>query len=133
MNDENNLALIVTIVKKGWGDNVVKASRKAGAKGGTIIFGRGTGVHENKSLLGMLIEPEKEIVLTLAESENAEAIVDLISEDVGLHKPGLGLGFVIPVKQVFGTAQIICDKDNRCELHMMEEEEGSEETEKEKH
>ncbi|MDG6243822.1 MAG: P-II family nitrogen regulator [Methanolobus sp.] len=132
MNDESNLVLVVTIVKKGWGDKVVKASRKAGAKGGTIFFGRGTGVHENKSLLGMLIEPEKEMVLTLAESENADAIVDFIREEVRLEKPGRGLGFVIPVNQVFGTAHIICDQDNSCKLHILEEEEGAEEKEEEK-
>ncbi len=35
--------LIVTIVNKGWGDIVVEASIKAGAEGGTILFGRGVG------------------------------------------------------------------------------------------
>ncbi|MBP1909115.1 P-II family nitrogen regulator [Methanolobus bombayensis] len=122
MNDEYDPVLIVSIVKKGWGDEVVKASRKAGAKGGTIVFGRGTGVHENKKLLGMLIEPEKEIVLTLAESKNARGIIDIINEDVGLNKSGIGLGFVIPVKEVFGTANIVCDVDNQCKLNIMEEE-----------
>lgn len=121
MNDGSNVVLIVSIVKKGWGDDIVKASCKAGAKGGTIVFGRGTGVHENKKLLGMLIEPEKEIVLTLAESENASRIIDSINEDVGLNKSGLGLGFVIPVKEVFGTAHIICDADNQCKLNIMED------------
>lgn len=121
MNDGSNLVLIVTIVKKGWGDDVVNASQKAGAKGGTIVFGRGTGVHENKKLFGMLIEPEKEIVLTLAESENSSAIIESINEAVCLNKPGLGLGFVVPVKEVFGTANIICDADNNCELQINEE------------
>jgi nitrogen regulatory protein PII len=117
MSDENDLVLIVTIVKKGWGDKVVKASRKAGARGGTIIFGRGTGVHENKSLLGMLIEPEKEIVLTLSEHSNADAIIDSINSNVGLNKPGCGLGFVVPLEKVFGTAHILCDLHQQCDLH----------------
>lgn len=125
MYDENDLILIVTIVKKGWGDKVVKASRKAGAKGGTIIFGRGTGVHENKSLLGMLIEPEKEIVFTIAESINVDNIIDTISQEVGLNKPGQGLGFVVPLDRVFGTAQILCDLHQGCRLHVTEDEEES--------
>jgi len=33
--------LIVTIVKKGWGDSVLQASIKAGADGGTVMIGRG--------------------------------------------------------------------------------------------
>lgn len=123
MYGENDLVLIVTIVKKGWGDKVVKASRKAGAKGGTIIFGRGTGVHENKSLLGMLIEPEKEVVFTVAESASADSIVESISEDVGLNKPGYGLGFVVPLERVFGTAHILCDLHQQCEHSGTEDEE----------
>ncbi|MDI3540168.1 MAG: hypothetical protein PWP14_1906 [Methanolobus sp.] len=115
MYDENDLILIVTIVKKGWGDKVVKASRKAGAKGGTIIFGRGTGVHENKSLLGMLIEPEKEVVFTIAEAVSVDNIIESINVDVGLNKPGCGLGFVVPLDRVFGTAQILCDLHQHCE------------------
>lgn len=125
MYDENDLILIVTIVKKGWGDKVVKASRKAGAKGGTIIFGRGTGVHENKSLLGMLIEPEKEVVFTIAESISVDNIIDIISQEVGLNKPGQGLGFVVPLDRVFGTAQILCDLHQGCRLHVTEDEEES--------
>jgi nitrogen regulatory protein PII len=125
MSNENDLVLIVTIVKKGWGDKVVKASRKAGARGGTIIFGRGTGVHENKSLLGMLIEPEKEIVLTLTESASADSIVEFISKDVGLDKPGCGLGFVVPLERVFGTAHILCDLHQQCDLHPPLAEEAS--------
>ena len=35
-------SLIITIVRKGWGDKVLEASMKAGAEGGTIFMGRGT-------------------------------------------------------------------------------------------
>jgi hypothetical protein len=40
-----NVSLIVSIVRKGWGDTVLEASVKAGAHGGTILFGRGAGIH----------------------------------------------------------------------------------------
>lgn len=124
MSDGNDLVLVVTIVKKGWGDRVVIASRKAGAKGGTIVFGRGTGVHENKSLLGILIEPEKEIVLTIAESANADAIVDSINKDAGLDKSGCGLGFVVPLEKVFGTAHVTCELQQQCNLYNEDKEEA---------
>ena len=51
--------LIVTIVKKGFSEQIIQASIKAGAKGGTVLFGRGTGIHEKKKILGIPIEPEK--------------------------------------------------------------------------
>lgn len=99
--------LIVTIVKKGWSDTVVKASRKAGAKGGTIISGRGTGAHEQKTFFGMLLEPEKEIVLTIAESKDVEKIVECIMMDAKISIPGHGLGFVVPIENIFGTAHML--------------------------
>jgi hypothetical protein len=43
---EESMALLVTIVRKSWGDRVLEASVKAGASGGTVIFGRGRGIHE---------------------------------------------------------------------------------------
>ncbi len=110
MSQENQFSLVVTIVKKGWGDKVVTASRKAGAKGGTILFGRGTGVHENKSLLGLMIEPEKEIVLTIVEAGITDEIIEAI-KDSGINDPGCGIGFVVPLDSVFGTAHVLCALD----------------------
>ncbi len=102
MSNEKDFVLIVTIVKKGWGDEVIKASKKAGAQGGTILFGRGTGIHENKSILGLMIEPEKEIVLTIAESSIEDDIRNSIIKTINLDEPGKGIGFVISLDKVFG-------------------------------
>ncbi|HII92100.1 MAG TPA: P-II family nitrogen regulator [Methanosarcina sp.] len=102
MCNERDFVLIVTIVKKGWGDEVIKASRKAGAQGGTILFGRGTGIHENKSILGLMIEPEKEIVLTIVDSSIEDDIRNSIIKAINLNEPGMGIGFVVSLDKVFG-------------------------------
>lgn len=102
MCNERDFVLIVTIVKKGWGDEVIKASRKAGAQGGTILFGRGTGIHENKSILGLMIEPEKEIVLTIADSSIEDDVRNNIIKAINLNEPGMGIGFVVSLDKVFG-------------------------------
>jgi nitrogen regulatory protein P-II 1 len=102
MCNKSEFVLIVTIVKKGWGDEVIKASRKAGAQGGTILFGRGTGIHENKKILGLMIEPEKEIVLTIAKSDIEEDIRNSIIDAINLNEPGTGIGFVVSLDKVFG-------------------------------
>jgi nitrogen regulatory protein P-II 1 len=106
---ETDFVLIVTIVKKGWGDEVIKASKKAGARGGTILFGRGTGIHEDKSILGLMIEPEKEIVLTIAESTLADHIAYSIIETVKLNEPGTGVGFIVSLEKLFGISHMHCD------------------------
>jgi nitrogen regulatory protein PII len=109
MSNEGDFVLIVTIVKKGWGDDVIKASRKAGAQGGTILFGRGTGIHENKSILGLMIEPEKEIVFTIVESSMTDSVLNSVTEAVKLDEPGTGVGFVVPIEKVFGISRYFCE------------------------
>ena len=71
-------SLIVSIVRKGWGNTVLEASVKAGATGGTVLLGRGIGVNETESIFGIPIEPEKEIVLTLVPKSETEQILDEI-------------------------------------------------------
>lgn len=94
--------LIVTIVNKGEAENVVDASRKAGAEGGTIMFGRGTGIHEHAKLFGITIEPEKEIVLTLIDRQKSAEVLEAITNEVKLNKPGKGIAFVLEVEKVVG-------------------------------
>ncbi len=100
-----DMSLIVTIVRKGWGDTVLESSMKAGASGGTIMFGRGLGVNETQKILGIQIEPEKEIVLSVVQRSEATAILHEIVRVTDLEKPGTGIAFVIPVQDVVGVAE----------------------------
>jgi nitrogen regulatory protein PII len=97
-------SLIVTIVRKGWGSSVLQASVKAGARGGTVLLGRGAGVHEREKIFGMSIEPEKEIVLTIVQSEQVEAILGEIMRAAELNDAGHGMAFVVPVRHIVGVA-----------------------------
>lgn len=101
--------LIVTIVKKGWAEKIISAAKCAGARGGTIVQGRGVGVHEQKKLLGIPIEPEKEIILTLVHKDKVTAVLKEIVEAGQLEKPGTGIGFVLDVEKVVGIVSLIED------------------------
>jgi nitrogen regulatory protein PII len=94
--------LIVTIVNKGKAEKVVDISRQAGAEGGTILYGHGTAV---RLLLGISIEPEKEIVLTLIEKEKAQAVLAAIVKEMALNEPHKGIAFVISLDQVVGISK----------------------------
>jgi nitrogen regulatory protein PII len=102
----SDISLIVTIVPKGWGNTVLEASVRAGAHGGTILFGRGSGIHEHQTLLGIPIEPEKEIVLTVTYSNTTENILNEIVRVADLNKPGTGIAFVVPVDKVVGATHL---------------------------
>ena len=101
------VSLIITIVREGWGDKVLTASMKAGAAGGTILMGRGLGVHEQQKILGIPIEPEKEIVLSVVYTDKSEAILQEIVQACELEKPGAGIAFVVPVKKVVGVSHLL--------------------------
>jgi nitrogen regulatory protein PII len=108
MNEEKILYdLIITIVNKGDSEKVVDASKKAGAEGGTIINGRGTGIHEQAKLFNILIEPEKEVVLTLITRDKTEAVLDAINEGAGLNTPGKGIAFVLEVEKTVGINHLL--------------------------
>jgi nitrogen regulatory protein PII len=93
---------IFVIVDKGKAVDVVEAAQNAGAKGATVINGRGSGIHETSKIFAFDIEPEKEIVLILTEKEITEQVCDAIVEKTGLDAPGKGIMFVQNVKKVYG-------------------------------
>ena len=100
-------SLIVSIVRKGWGSTVLEASVTAGARGGTVLFGRGAGINEQEKIFGMSIEPEKEIVLTVARSDRIDAILEEIVRAADLNDTGRGIAFVLPVEKVVGVAHFM--------------------------
>ncbi|MDD4924050.1 MAG: P-II family nitrogen regulator [Dehalococcoidales bacterium] len=101
---ESGIYLIVTVVNKGWGEKVLETSMKAGATGGTIVLGRGMGIHEQRTLLGISLEPEKEIVLSAVRSDEREAILKEIVAATELEKPGAGIAFTLPIDKIFGIS-----------------------------
>lgn len=102
-----NTSLIVTIVRRGWGSTVLEASVAAGARGGTVLGGRGAGINEKEKIFGLSIEPEKEIVFTLVPTARVDTILDAIVESADLNDVGRGIAFVLPVDKVVGVAHFL--------------------------
>jgi nitrogen regulatory protein PII len=107
-----NASLIVSIVRKGWGSTVLEASVKAGARGGTVLFGRGAGINEQEKIFGISIEPEKEIVLTVAYSDRIDSILEEIVRSADLSSTGKGIAFVVPIDKVVGVAHFMAHAGN---------------------
>ncbi|MGF1671386.1 MAG: P-II family nitrogen regulator [Balneolaceae bacterium] len=102
MEQKVDFNLIVSIINKGHCGTVIDASRSAGAEGGTIINGRGSGIHEKAKLFSFSIEPEKDIVLTLVPKEITETVLEAIVKAVNLNEPGNGIAFIIEVEKTAG-------------------------------
>ena len=96
---------ITVIVEKGRAELAVEAAARAGAKGGTILNGRGAGVHETKKLFNLDFEPEREMALILAAAADSDAIVEAIRKDLDLDVPGMGILFVQEVTRAYGLVE----------------------------
>lgn len=94
--------LIITIVNKGKAEEVIDSATAAGARGGTILNARGSGIHETSKVFNMEIEPEKETVLILCKKEVTKGIVEAIYKNLELEKPGNGIIFVQDVNSAYG-------------------------------
>ncbi|NLW52418.1 MAG: P-II family nitrogen regulator [Tissierellia bacterium] len=94
--------LIITIVNRGKAEDVIDAAKEKGARGGTIMNARGSGVNENFKVFNMDIEPEKEMVLVIVKEDIFSDIVSNIEQKLELSEPGNGIIFVQDLKRVYG-------------------------------
>lgn len=95
---ENAKALFI-IVNAGFAEEIVEIARQEGASGATIINARG----ENKKkqmILGITIDSEKEVVLTVVERKVAISIMEKVKEIAGLDSPAHGVCFFMPVEKM---------------------------------
>ncbi|MDD3427693.1 MAG: P-II family nitrogen regulator, partial [Caldisericia bacterium] len=91
---------------KGKAEEVIDAATKAGSKGGTIINGRWSGISETTKLFSMEIEPEKELVIILSESEMTDSIVLSIREKLRIDEPGNGIIYIQEVIKTYPDISI---------------------------
>lgn len=95
--------LIVTIVSEGFSEKAMDSAKKAGAFGGTLINGRSIyQTNSKRQFLGFSIEPEKDVILIVAEENKTSNIMDAIVKDTGLKTEGGGIIFSLPITDAIG-------------------------------
>jgi nitrogen regulatory protein PII len=102
MIEENKAVLIITIVDKGYNDQVMDAARAAGASGGTVVRAKGTGADMAK-FFGVSISEEKEMVYIVAAADKRDEIMKGIMEKAGGNTEAHGIVFSLPVDSVLGV------------------------------
>lgn len=103
--NEKEYELIVLIVSQGYASLAMDAAKRVGASGGTLINGIGLGTKEATKLLGITIEPEKDVVLVLTEKEEKRKVMEEVTKAVGLSHEGRGILFSVPVDNVVGLTE----------------------------
>lgn len=102
---DNMYKNIITIVNRGRAEDIMDAARKAGAKGGTIIKARGADGDEIIKVFKMDIEPEKEMITIVVESNIAEGVLAAIRKEIESEEKCKGIVFVQDIIEAYGLVK----------------------------
>ena len=94
--------LIVVIANEGRTDTVMNAARAAGARGGTVLHGKGTGSEAAMKFLNISIADEKEVILIVAPTAEKTAIMSEILKKAGPDTDAKAIAFSLPTSTVAG-------------------------------
>ncbi len=94
--------VIFCVVNAGFSEAVMDAAKGAGARGGTILNARGTANKEAESLFHIAVQPEKEIIMILVDTNIKDDVLHALYQKAGLDTMGQGIAFSLPVDNVVG-------------------------------
>ena len=94
--------LILIIANQGATDQVMDAARSAGARGGTVIHGLGTGSKNAEKFFKVSIAAEKEIILIVSAADQKAAIMKAIIQQAGPDTKAGAIAFSLPVTELAG-------------------------------
>lgn len=94
--------LIVAISNEGSTDLVMNAARAAGARGGTVLHGKGTGAKDAAKFYNISIADEKEVILIVSAAEQKAEIMRAILEKAGPGSKAGTIVFSLPTTAVAG-------------------------------
>ena len=101
VSSSKRLDLVIAIVSRGTGEEVVDVLRENGIIQSLVCQGRGTAPSSILEMLG-LGATEKDVVLGFAAHEQSRKTLEIISKKIEFEKPGRGIAFTVPLSSVGG-------------------------------
>ena len=99
----NNYEVIFAIVNAGYAEDAMQIARDNGARGGTIISGRGVAREKEAAFFGITIHSEKEI---------RDQIFHALYKQMNMNQKAQGIVFSLPVSETAGLAAENLDSEN---------------------
>lgn len=94
--------LVLAIINEGYTDVVMDAARAAGATGGTVLHGKGTGSKNAAKFFQVSIAQEKELIFIVSKTSNKAQIMKSILTLAGPDTDAGAIVFSLPVSNVAG-------------------------------
>jgi len=101
--DNSELKLLFMIANAGFADEIVEISREVGVTGATILNARGGGV-PHKFILGVTVDPEKDLILCIVDEDTAKKAMAAVKEKAGITTPAHCICFTMPVDKTVGLS-----------------------------
>ena len=101
----NNHEVIFAIVNTGYAEEAMHVAREHGARGGTIINGRGVANENEDAFFGITIHAEKESLMLVVEKDIRDDILHALYRQMSMQQEAQGIVFSLPVADVAGLAQ----------------------------
>lgn len=86
---------VIAILNRGLAEQAIELARETGARGATILHGRGSGGHDMR-LFNVEIQKEKEIVFWLVDARITDTMAQHIYNNLDLGGHGSGTVFILP-------------------------------------
>ncbi len=112
MESSDQFKALFIVVNAGYTDEIMDIVRAEGAGGATVINARGEGAH-HESFMGITVDSEKEIILTIVDTPMSKRIMTAIKEKAGWKSMLHGICFVMPVNRVVGINAVIEDEEDK--------------------
>lgn len=97
----NRLKLLITIIDRGKGNDVVKLFEESGCHSNYVTYGKGTASEDILEVLGFGII-EKEVVFSIADESLVSDLFQLLEAELDFDRPGKGISFSIPLSSIAG-------------------------------
>ena len=101
----NNHEVIFAIVDSGFGEDAMEVAREQGARGGTILNGRGVAREDALAFFGIPLHAEKEILMMVVDKSIKDNVLNALYKEMGMGKPAQGIAFSLPVSDVAGLVK----------------------------
>ncbi len=101
---KNEHEVIFAIVNADYAEDAMRVAREHGARGGTIISGRGVAQEKEAEFFGITIHAEKEILMLVVENEIRDEILHALYKQMGMQQKAQGIVFSMPVSKAVGLA-----------------------------
>ncbi len=104
LGQEAHFELVVALVNQGFNEDVMDVARAFGARGGTIINARRTGVEDASKFFGISLQAEKEVVAIVVHKSQKKELMQAISSACGMKTDARGIVISLPVESCAGIS-----------------------------